>query len=939
MPITLAESWRGGCRAANGRLYSPAMNIPGPDRCVGAAGEQHARVASSQAGAGSWVLAGKLGPPRQRLDTAMRALLLDRLDRALTLPLTVLVSPAGFGKSTLLSQWYQRLRERGEVHVAWVSLEEDDGEISRFVAYLTLAISHAGIDVGQLLQTVQTQLHDIDARAAIAALIECVRRAGRGLVIVLDDYDRIRSDAVDGLVLDLAQHGDPRLHVLLSGREAPRLPLAQLGSRGLVERIGAAEMALSLDETESMLVGRRLSREAVSRLHGYTEGWAVALQLAALWLDAQPGEVGDDLLDRFTGRSAEMAAYLAEQVVQSLDDAARRFILQTSVLERFNVALANMVRQQSDSGRHLERLESFRGLLIPLDNEQEWFRYHHLFAQYLQSQLQRQYPEEVDGLHRRAALWQFEHGDLIEAVKHAIRARDIAAAAGFVERAGGWELILWRGLGYVRPLLRHFDRQTIRDTPVLNVTRAYLHIKLGEFSQAAALLERYRDFPDELRESYWPGYIAVLSLLHNYLDDIWTDAERTDRVAAYLAQVGEGDLRRPTLQCVCAIGEMGRGNFAVAEAYAREAVGEMSRRNNVIGVAYALFHQGQSCFYTGRLEEAEAIYRRSLVIAEQYFGTDSALRACGECLLAQLLCQRGQWEEAETLLASGQPFVETHDGWLDIFVAAYEARLVVARHRDRSLRATLTLLDHFEKTARVRRLARLAELVMGWRLDVLLEFGAGAADLLVADAGCEAIVEHALAHPRYWRQQVALGFALAWWHHKAGRNAAALILLEALEAAALADGRALHAAQARARRALVLQQRGQFKEAIEPLGQVLDYVAREQAWQVMLELGASVRTLLHLAQQRDPQAAAGTTRCSVLQRLLELSGGERGAPFSLREREILTELLLGHSNKEIGRLLNVSENTVKFHLKGLFRKLGVETRGAAVAQALKRGLA
>jgi LuxR family maltose regulon positive regulatory protein len=915
------------------------MNIATPDRRAGAAGED-ARATGPQAGARSWVLAGKLGPPRQRLDTATRARLLERLDRALALPLTVLVSPAGFGKSTLLSQWYQRLREHGEVHVAWVSLEEDDGEISRFVAYLTLAISRAGIDVGPLLQTVQTQLHDIDARAAIAALIECVRRAERGLVIVLDDYDRVRSEAVDGLVLDLVQHGDPRLHVLLSGREAPHLPLAQLGSRGLVERIGAAEMALSLDEAERMLAGQGLSRNAVGRLHGYTEGWAVALQLAALWLDAQPGGAGeDDLLDRFTGRSAEMAAYLAEQVVQSLDADARRFILQTSVLERFNVALANAVRQQGDSGTHLERLGSFQGLLIPLDSEQEWFRYHHLFAQYLHSQLQRQHPYEIDGLHRRAALWQFEHGDLIEAVKHAIRAHDMGLATGFVERAGGWELILWRGLGYVRPLLRHFSRDVIRDTPVLNVTQAYLHIKLGEFSQAAVLLERYRDFPDELRESYWPGYIAVVSLLHNYLDDIWTDADRTDHVAAYLAHVGEDGLRRPTLQCVCAIGEMGRGNFAIAEAYAREAAGEMSRRNNVIGVAYALFHQGQSCFYTGRLEEAEAIYRQSLVIAEQYFGTDSALRACGECLLAQLLCQRGQWEEAEALLTSGQPFIETHDGWLDIFVAAYEARLIVARHRDHSLRAALTLLDHFEKTARARRLARLAELVMGWRLDVLLEFGAGAADLLVADAGCEAIVEHALAHPRYWRQQVAFGFALARWHHNAGRNAAALGLLEALEAAALADGRSLHTAQARARRALVLQQRGQVQEAMKPLGQVLDYVAREQAWHVLLELGAPVRTLLHLAQQRDPQAAAGTTRCGVLQRLLEISGGEGDAPFSLREREILAELLQGHSNKEIGRLLNVSENTVKFHLKSLFRKLGVETRGAAVAQALKRGLA
>lgn len=897
----------------------------------------------------SWVLAGKLGPPRQRLNTAPRGRLLERLDRALALPLSVLVSPAGFGKSTLLSQWYQRLGERGQVHVAWISLEEDDGEISRFVAYLTLAISRAGIDVGPLLQTVQTQLHDIDARAAIAALVEYVRAAGRGLVIVLDDYDRVRSEAVDGLVLDLVQHADPRLHVLISGREAPRLPLAQLGSRGLVERIGAAEMALSLDEAETMLGGERLSRDAVGRLHGYTEGWAVALQLAALWLAAQPGELsGEELLDRFSGRSAEMAAYLTEQVVESLDDEARRFILQTSVLERFNVALANAVRQQGDSGAHLQRLGSFQGLLIPLDNEQEWFRYHHLFAQYLQTQLQRQYPYDVDGLHRRAALWQFEHGDLIEAVKHAIRAHDIALATGFVERAGGWELILWRGLGYVRPLLRHFDRQTIRDTPVLNVTQAYLHVKLGEFGRAEELLERYRDLPQDQFEASWPGYIAVLSLLYNYRDLLWSDRGRSALVVDYLEQVGDQDLVRPTLHCVCASAGLDSGVFAEAERHAALAARQMQQRGNFIGVAYALFHQGQACFYTGRLGEAETLYRQALVIADQHFGTDNALKACAECLLAQLLCWRGQWRQAAELLERGVPFIESHDGWLDILAAAYEARLIVAMRSGTGLRELLALLDHYEDFAVRRRLSRLQQLALGWRLQVLLDAQAGtAAELMVADTGCEADMAHFLAEDRHWRQQLALGPALANWLQRRGQASAALELLEALERNCERMGLALHLAQVRAQQALLQQQRGELEAAFARLGQALDYAAREQAWHALLGLGRPLRTLLHLAQQRDPQAVSGTTRGNsihqLLQRLSADYGGEAEAAsdgaLNPREREILSELCQGHSNKEIGRLLNLSENTVKFHLKRVFRKLNVDTRGEAVAVAIKQGLA
>jgi len=181
----------------------------------------------------AWILAGKLGPPSQRVNTASRDALLERLERAHELPLTLITAPAGFGKSTLLAQWHQRLVSEGRAHVAWLTLDEDDGEISRFVAYLVLAVSAAGIEVGALLQTAQAQLHEIDAKSSISALIGHIRAAPLPLTIILDDCDRITSPSVDALLRDLIEHADPRLRMILSGRERPSLPVSDLIVRGM----------------------------------------------------------------------------------------------------------------------------------------------------------------------------------------------------------------------------------------------------------------------------------------------------------------------------------------------------------------------------------------------------------------------------------------------------------------------------------------------------------------------------------------------------------------------------------------------------------------------------------------------------------------------------------------------------------------------------------
>ncbi|RBK17292.1 helix-turn-helix transcriptional regulator, partial [Xanthomonas oryzae pv. oryzae] len=362
-----------------------------------------------------WLLAGKLEPPLPRADAVVRDALLAALDEAQARPLTLLLAPAGFGKTTLLAQWHAQLSAREPGAVAWLSLDEEDADAARFLGHLALALQSAGADHALCAAVLHTR--DQNPRETAMLLIRALRTAPRRISVIVDDYDRLGSSLVDDVVLRLIEHSGGRLHLLLATRRVPNLPLARLDLQAQLSRIGSAHLALDDVEAQALL-GPHVPASVVDELRRYTEGWPVALQHARLWLEGD-AQRQQEVAARFSGRSAQIAAYLAEQVVDDLDADTRDLLLRTSPLERINATLADAVRQRDDSGRLLARLEHFHGLLVPLDGEREWFRYHPLFADFLQQLLDREHPGQSVQLHQRAARWFGEHQRLAEAVRHA----------------------------------------------------------------------------------------------------------------------------------------------------------------------------------------------------------------------------------------------------------------------------------------------------------------------------------------------------------------------------------------------------------------------------------------------------------------------------------------------------------------------------------------
>lgn len=886
-----------------------------------------------------WILSSKLEPPPLRAGVVLRHALIQALDQAGPTALTLLLAPPGFGKTTLLAQWHRHLHDAGHA-TAWLSLDEDDRDTGRFLGHLALTLQGAGADPALCAQLLAQHVDDQAPAVAVNALIRAIRAAPHDITVLLDDYDRAATPAIDDVVLRLAEHAGPRLRMLLATRRAPALPLSRLALQGQLARFNSSQLALDQLEAQAML-GDDVSAEIATELCRYTEGWPVALHLARLWLDG--GVQRAQQLQRFSGRSAEVAAYLTEQVLDDLDETSRDLLLSTAPLERFNAALADHVRRSDDSGRVLARLEHFHGLLMPLDGENEWFRHHPLFADYLQQQLERSRPGEPRAIHQRAAFWFGEHHHLLDAVRHAARAGAGDLAAGYIARAGTWQLLMEHGNAPIRALLRHFDNRTVRETPALNLTQAFLHIRLGEISHAQMLLERFRDFPGAIREPFQRDYTVIVAMLRHQLDEICGNPHGAMQIAAQAAALDQDDhLGRGVLLCICASTAIAQGDFASAERHARAASAAMHDAGSAIGHPHALLHLGQSLFYRGALADAALVCQQATALISVQDHGDRTLQATLDCLSAQLDYERGEHEQAAARLEPALEFLEQHDGWLDLLAGGYEVMVGLARQRDHSGRSALALLDHIDQVARTRRLPRLADLALAWRLSLLLDLpGNAGVDAMVARAGGEAGFTHAMRQPHRWRVRAGFGFALAQWHSLAGRSRHALALLMQLEQSCIDAGNQHDLMRVRVRIALVLQQRGEIEAALPYLHAVLDHIAGSGSGQAVVELGLPAKALLRSLRQHDPQTISGTTRALTVQQLLDrLSDDDEagGDAFSEREMEVLAQLAHGYSNKQIGRRLHLSENTVKFHLKNLYRKLGARTRESALASAQQRGL-
>ena len=901
----------------------------------------------------------KLFRPSPRASLVARPRLRQRLDTGLTARLMLVSAPAGFGKTTLLVDWVASWQTTPgpAARGAWLALDAADNDPARFwryvVAALRTAVPGVGDDALALLQDSQPPPADTLLTTVVNDLGACDVE----VVLVLDDYHVIEAPAVhEGLAFLLA-HLPPRLHLVIASRADPPLPLARLRARGDLVEVRAADLRFTDEEAVTYLndvMGLGLARADVRALEGRTEGWIAALQLAALSMTGRQDVSG--FIAGFTGDDRYVVDYLVEEVLQRLPADLQDFLLRTSVLERMTGALCDAVTDRTGGRGVLERLDRDNLFVIPLDDRRHWYRYHHLFADVLRGRLLDEEPALVPELHRRAAAWHEDAGDVAEAIRHSLLARDYDRAAVLIETVMP-AMRRDRREATLRGWLEALPEPVLRGRPVLPNALAGALMSTGVFEGVEELLvateaamERAEGSgtptPDAVDVDEYrrlPADVAVhragLALVRG---DVVTTVEQARRA---LEQVDDGaHVSRGAALALGGLAAWTTGDLDTAHAAYTACLVEFEAIEYISDILGCSITLGDIEVIQGHPRRAARTYRAALALADRHHTPVLRGRADMHVGLAARHLEVNDLPAATGELERARGLGE-HAG---LPQDAYRWRVVMAgvREAEGHLDAAIDLLDEAERlyvadfSPAVRPVAavRARTWARHGHIDDALEW----ADRV------EVSLDDTLTYLREFEHLTLAKVLLA--SHERGTGAgdldAVVGLLDRLLAAATEGGRDGSAIEIQLTRALALQQLGDMPQAVATLASVLALAETEGYVRTFVAEGAAMAKLLAASDHHTPSTYVTRLRSAFASapsgEIADVAVQQRGQtlldPLSSREKDVLRLLDTELNGPDIARELVVSLNTIRTHTKNLYMKLGATSRRAAVARAKELGL-
>ncbi len=875
--------------------------------------------------------------------------------------LTTIAAPAGFGKTTLLLQWARRL-ETEAVPVAWLSLDEDDDEVGRFLCYLIAAIQAAQPRLGKGAVSLLRSSPNLPVAPALASLVNDLSRIEGRFTVMLDDVHWLTQPALLQALESLLTYAPASVHFVLAGRGALPLAAARLKVRGQVTELDEADLRFDLDETQEFLNTQRalaLSSADLVVLQHRTEGWAAGLQLASLSLERRVERSA--FIDSFSGTDRDIADFLASDVFTRQPRALQDFMLRTAFLKRMNADLAGALADltPSEAADMLKRIERAGLFLVPLDSEERWFRYHHLFSDFLRHQMMRRQPEAIPELHLRAAAWLEAAGETADAIHHLLAADAGEAAADKVE-ACAMDLIRQSHMLRLNDWLRRLPEALVQRRPRLLLSLVWLQFQFNRPIEAARALRLARQAiahsaPDEAQRLQWQSELRVL------MCGVVSASDRSARARA-LARRWIPDLPEDqpflsgALKNILAYCEYSLGNLAAAREACHAARRSHVRSQSLLGLVYADLILGLTEKAAGDLKEAGGLFTRARSIADESLGAGSYAAALVGVFQGELHYEWNNLEVAARSLDEYRDIVEESALMAHETVAAVlGARLEAAQGR---IDAALASLDRGERRHGTRvHHTRLGAGLLHERVRLLLSRDDRmGARLAIQNFGIDAdtgqFSRPVAPVPSSDLERLAL--ARLWIAE--GRSAAAVATLDSLAARLAQQGRGRRLLQVRLLSAIAGLKAGSNDAAERALLASIVEARRQNLLRSLLDEGAPVAELVERLRRRCAGRAAADLIGSELEpvrryldRLASAFGSQRLGPararpdhpalhLSQRELEVVKLLCNGFSNHQLSRQLAISPDTVKWHLKNIFGKLGVDNRSQAIVAAERLGL-
>jgi LuxR family transcriptional regulator, maltose regulon positive regulatory protein len=898
------------------------------------------------------LLTTKITVPPARPNMMLRPRLTQRMHAAMRSPLTLIVAPAGWGKTTLLTAWHVEV-SHSTWPLAWVSLDASDNDPLRFWTYVisTLNSLHPGvgeIPLALLYASVPPPIEDV-----LAPLLNALNQLPTDTVLVLDDFHHIEAEVIHDALTYLVEHLPPKLHLVIASRSDPLLPLARLRAQGALTELRAPDLCFTVEETTAFLTEMRgllLSTEQVAALQARTEGWIAGLHLAALSLQDREDVAG--FIAAFSGSHRYVVDYLLEEVLSRQPATVQDFLLQTCILDRLSGPLCDAVCRREDSQARLVHVERNNLFLVSLDEEQQWYRYHHLFAEALHSRLQQTQPALAAELHRRASRWYEQHQLFDEAVAHALAIPEVEHAARLIEEYAQ----LTNFPSQFQVLLGWLDRLPdvfVRSQPSLCIMHAITLVITHQLEKAAARVQdAERCLHEEMPAQQRHMLLSLIAAFRGYQARFLGDYERGVPLGHQaLELMPEMEMMSP-LKLIFRLGTfmtaastyLVDGDMtAVTERQVEAAVMSARTLGNLPAIMKSISNLARFQLLQGRLRQAAVTIEQATQLVPQPGGLQTLLHGADYyLLLGELLREWNQLHRAEQHLAQGLDLVRgalTTDA--DTIMRGYLAFACLQQACGQGNRARETL-EAFTQLAQQRGFAPTL-LAHGAAVQARVALAQG--NLAAAIRWAEASGLSSRDELSYPREQEYL--TLARVHIAQGREhptgpflSKALALLERLYRDAEAKMRMRSVLEVLLLRTLALQAQGDPEEALTALGRALVLAEPEGYIRLFLDEGTPMVALLRQAQ-RHKLAPAG-----YVATLLEASGEPmemtlhpsslRSSPLleslTVREREVLRLLINGASNREIADQLVVSVNTVKKHVFNICSKLNVQGRTKAIAK-------
>ncbi len=896
----------------------------------------------------------KLHIPISQRSVVVRQGLIEKITSSMQAKLILLSAPAGYGKTTLVSEAIQMVKKTEALRIAWLSLDLDDNDPIQFFAYLDEATKGIPRQQNSLAEMLQSQ--QASPKALAKSFLNDLISIQEPFLLVLDDYHVIDSQEIDEVMAFLIDKMPQSMTLMMTSRSDPSFPLARLRARGELVEIRADDLRFSNDEAAQFMqevMDISISDEQISVLGKRTEGWVAGLQMAALSMrDRSLGEI-DRFVQKFTGSHRYIVDYLLDEVLLNQPAHIRSFLLQTSILRRLCGPLCDAVTGQEDSGKLLQTLEQDNLFVIPLDDERRWYRYHHLFLEVLQAQAHRNesLPDDLALIHQRASKWYEQNNTPKEAVYHALLAEDferVAYLAEFMWRAMNVRYQSPTWLGWVKKIPENY----VQASPVLSVGYAWALLDAGEMEAAELRLQDAERWLSKIKntderpsgmvvvdETEFKTLLRTLANARAYLAQAMkklSDAIRYAQEALDLL-VGDDYFERGLAYLILGFAHWSNGDLDTAYQAVSDAVVNMRRAENLPFTISFTSYLADILAAQGLLNEAVQKYSRllnAILDSGEPVIPEVAVLHLG---LSELYIEQGDLETAKShfmqaeALGEQPAFPPWHRHW-----SLAQAGIKSTEH---DLDGAIDILTNAERLSyrhpfpNVRPISAMkirTKLAQG-RLDAAWEW--------VEEQGFS--VNASLSYMREFEHITFARVLVAQYKNDHDQNKAenAKKLLHRLLEKAEQGKRVGSVIEVLNQLALFHIAKSDNSSALKFLKRALQLAEHQKYVRIFVDEGKPMALLLQEALSENFSTA-------YIKKLLDTFSEDDTDNASSeylddllteREREILVLISAGLKNKEIAEQVVVSVNTVLYHTKNIYNKLGVNKRTQAVLKAKELG--